>query len=76
MSLSCAFTALLCFGPFLGAVSANALDVGVAGCDITPDVKVHKVPLAGYGARHGQPATGVHDSLHAKVLGEGTPPEF
>src|ERR1035441_2503867 len=53
---------------FLSAVSAKALDVGAAACDITPDVTAHKVPLAGYGARKGQPSTGVHDPLHAKVL--------
>ena len=52
----------------LAAVPAKALDVGAAACDITPDVTAHKVPLAGYGARKGQPATGVHDPLHAKVL--------
>jgi hypothetical protein len=52
----------------LAAGPAEALEVGVAGCDITPDVTGHAVPLAGYGARKGQPATGVHDPLHAKVL--------
>ncbi|GMV94289.1 MAG: hypothetical protein AMXMBFR82_40670 [Candidatus Hydrogenedentota bacterium] len=45
-----------------------ALDIGVATCDITPDVNEHVVPLAGYGAREGEPATGIHDRLHAKVL--------
>ncbi len=40
----------------------------MAGCEITPDVMGHKVPLAGYGARQGRPATGVHDPLHAKAL--------
>ncbi|MCL4693103.1 MAG: neutral/alkaline non-lysosomal ceramidase N-terminal domain-containing protein [Candidatus Hydrogenedentes bacterium] len=45
-----------------------ALDIGVAACDITPDVNAHVVPLAGYGAREGEPATGIHDRLHAKVL--------
>ncbi len=47
---------------------AFALDVGVASCDITPDVKAHVVPLAGYGARKGKPAEGVHDRLQAKIL--------
>ncbi len=61
-------TAVVCLGSFLAAASANALDVGVASCDITPDVSGYKVPLAGYGARKGQPSTGVHDPLHAKVL--------
>jgi len=53
---------------FLAASPLEALEVGAAACDITPDVSAHKVPLAGYGARKGQPATGVHDPLHAKVL--------
>lgn len=48
--------------------SAFALDVGIASCDITPDVATHVVPLAGYGAREGKPADGIHDRLHAKVL--------
>ena len=57
-----------CFLSFLAAAPVPALDTGVASCDITPDVKNHKVPMAGYGARKGEPATGVHDPLHAKVL--------
>jgi neutral ceramidase len=61
-------TAALGLACFLAAVPAKALDVGAAACDITPDVTAHKVPLAGYGARKGLPATGVHDPLHAKVL--------
>lgn len=48
--------------------AAQALDVGVAACDITPDVTTYQVPLAGYGARQGKPAEGVHDPLKAKVL--------
>lgn len=47
---------------------ALAVQVGVAACDITPDVKRHDVPMAGYGARNGKPSTGVHDAIHAKVL--------
>jgi hypothetical protein len=68
MRLSCSVNAALCLGSFLAVGSADALEVGVAGCDITPDVTRYKVPLAGYGARKGQPATGMHDPLHAKVL--------
>lgn len=45
-----------------------ALEIGAGSADITPDVKTYQVPLAGYGAREGKPATGVHDPLHAKVL--------
>src|SRR5436190_5853406 len=58
-------TCLVCL---LATFTSKALDVGVASCDITPDVAAHKVPLAGYGARKSQPSTGVHDPLHAKVL--------
>jgi neutral ceramidase len=61
-------TVALGLGCFLTVLPAQALDVGTAACDITPDVTAHKVPLAGYGARKGLPATGVHDPLHAKVL--------
>src|SRR5438874_11188334 len=39
---------IVLFFSFLVAISASALDIGVASCDITPDVKAHKVPLAGY----------------------------
>jgi len=49
-------------------VAAHTLDAGTGVADITPDVKTFKVPLAGYGARMGRPAAGVHDPLHAKVL--------
>jgi hypothetical protein len=50
------------------AAPAGALEVGASRCDITPDVQTYRVPLAGYGARAGKPATGVHDPLFAKVL--------
>jgi len=52
----------------LVAVPAVAVEIGVGVADITPDVERYRVPLAGYGARLGKPATGVHDPLHAKVL--------
>src|SRR5213594_2883580 len=64
----CSVTAALGLGCLLSAAPAKALEVGVATCDITPDVTGHKVPLAGYGARKGKPSTGVHDRLRAKVL--------
>ncbi len=57
---------LSCFMLLTGA--AAAVEVGVAVADITPDVAKHRVPMAGYGARMGKPATGVHDPLRAKVL--------
>jgi neutral ceramidase len=58
----------LCFAYHVPAAAGPTLEVGVASCDITPDVKAHRVPLAGYGVRKGQPSTGIHDKLHAKVL--------
>lgn len=52
----------------LSASSAHAIMAGAGKADITPDPAKYRVPLAGYGARLGKPATGVHDPLHAKVL--------
>src|SRR5258708_731712 len=68
MARSRLIAGLIILGALLSAAPAIALEVGVASCDITPDVKAHAVPLAGYGERKGQPSTGVHDSLRAKVL--------
>lgn len=48
--------------------TARGLDAGTGVADITPDVTAFKVPMAGYGARLGRPAKGVHDPLHAKIL--------
>ena len=42
-----------------------AIQAGVAKVDITPPVGT---PLAGFGARKGQPSTGVHDPLEARAL--------
>jgi hypothetical protein len=55
-----------CF--MLMAGPAAAVEVGVGVADITPDVGKYRVPMAGYGARLGKPATGVHDALYAKLL--------
>jgi neutral ceramidase len=63
-SLSLVLGSVFC----LAVLRSSAVEVGVASCDITPDVKKFKVPMAGYGARKGEPAVGVHDPLHAKVL--------
>jgi neutral ceramidase len=52
----------------LAAASAHAVMAGAAKADITPDPAKYRVPLAGYGARMGKPATGIHDPLYAKVL--------
>lgn len=60
---------LVCAVSFgVAAGSADAVRVGVATCDITPDVTKYDVPMAGYGARGGRPSTGVHDPISAKVL--------
>jgi len=51
------------------AFSAQAeLLAGAAKADITPDVKAHKIPSSGYGARGRKPMTGVHDPVQAKIL--------
>lgn len=63
LSVFCGLGLLLCFGPL-----SVAVEIGVAACDITPDVTRYEVPMAGYGARDGKPSTGVHDALQAKVL--------
>lgn len=49
------------------ASSAHAVMAGAAKADITPDPAKYRVPLAGYGARMGKPATGIHDPLYAKI---------
>jgi neutral ceramidase len=50
---------------------AGELRAGVGRADITPPVGT---PLGGYGARKGEPSTGVHDPIQAKalVLDDGT----
>jgi neutral ceramidase len=52
----------------LVTTTSQALEIGVAASDISPNVTAHKVPLAGYGARKGKPSAGIHDPLHAKIL--------
>ncbi len=63
----------------LAAVTVNgAVQAGFAKVSITPglnnpvdnygDGKFVQVPLAGYGARKGKPATGVHDSVFVKAV--------
>ena len=44
------------------------LRAGVAKIDITPDVKAASIPLGGYAARLGRPATGVHDLVYSRAL--------
>ena len=56
----------------------DSLFAGFAKVSITPDLnsskdnvaegKFTKVPLAGYGARKGAPATGIHDSIFVKAV--------
>mgnify|MGYP005725262411 CR=1 FL=1 len=60
------------------AVSSGALEVGFGKANLTPHVGANEnapqkhafgdTPLAGYGARKGNPATGVHDSLFVKAV--------
>ncbi len=53
---------------FTITLNAQAFEAGFGRCEITPDVTVYDVPMAGYGAREGKPANGVHDPLLAKVM--------
>jgi neutral ceramidase len=57
-----------------GLQASAQLLAGAAKVDITPDVAAEKIPLGGYAARRGAPATGVHDPVyaHALVLASGT----
>jgi len=48
----------------LPAAASAELRAGFAKVDITPD---RPVPLAGYGARKGNPSTGVHDPVFARA---------
>ena len=60
------------------ATTDDSLFAGFAKVSITPDLnssednvaegKFAKVPLAGYGARKGAPATGIHDSIFVKAV--------
>lgn len=61
--MPCLFIVLLA-----SSAGAGTLEIGTGAADITPDVNAYSVPLAGYGARLGRPATGVRDPLRAKVL--------
>lgn len=47
---------------------AQTIRAGAARVEITPDVRTAKVPLGGYAARKGEPASGVHDSVWARAL--------
>lgn len=50
-------------------VAAEAqIQAGAARVSITPDVKASSIPLGGYAARRGAPATGVHDPVYARAL--------
>ena len=44
------------------------LRAGAAKTDLTPDVKLLRVPLGGYAARKGKPATGVLNPVYARAL--------
>jgi neutral ceramidase len=49
----------------LTAAAQSVLMGGVGKSDITPPIGT---PLAGYGARHAQPSTGVHDPTEARAV--------
>jgi hypothetical protein len=36
--------------------------------NVPPQGRFRSLPLAGYGGRHGKPATGVHDDIHVKAV--------
>ncbi len=57
--------AMLCTG--ISPAQAE-LKAGAAKVSITPDVMAMSVPLGGYAARRGAPATGVHDLVYARAL--------
>lgn len=59
--------AALLLGLLCAASQARALSAAAAKVDITPDLKRHRVYLAGYGAAGRRPA-GIHDKLHARLL--------
>src|SRR5580700_8433025 len=50
------------------AIAGAQLTAGAARVDITPDPTAMLVPLGGYAARKGAPATGVHDKICARAL--------
>lgn len=61
----CLCLAALC----LAGLGARAeLRAGAAKVSITPDVKTRAIPLGGYAARRGAPATGVHDTIFARAM--------
>ena len=67
--LLAALVAALALTLLLAAPGARAdLRAGAAKVDITPDVKSAAIPLGGYAARRGAPATGVHDPVFARAI--------
>ena len=70
ISSSSEVLALLIAALLFGALKpAQAqLRAGAAKVSITPDVMAMSVPLGGYAARRGAPATGVHDPVYARAL--------
>ena len=72
--VSCFLCFVLCLVSGFVPCSVHAdLRAGVAKVDITPDVVAWKVPLGGYAARKGRPATGVLSPVFARavILQEG-----
>ena len=57
---------LFCF--FAKFPARADLMAGAAKIDMTPDVANSAIPLGGYAARRGAPATGVHDPVFARAI--------
>ncbi len=50
------------------ALVTGPVAIGLGKVNITPPVSEVALPMAGYGQREGEPATGIHDSLYVKTL--------
>jgi neutral ceramidase len=62
-------TAILCLSMFIPVVAAYAdLHAGTSRVSITPLEAGIPTQLGGYGERNGVPATGIHDTIYAKVV--------
>ena len=66
MKIFTLFAALACWASQLDA--AAELLAGTARASITPLEEGIPTQLGGYGARNGQPATGIHDTIWTKVV--------
>ncbi|MGB0421401.1 MAG: hypothetical protein ACPGL0_09570, partial [Limisphaerales bacterium] len=51
-----------------GTLMAGAAKISITPAPGTHEGNLHKLPLAGYGARQGRPAEGILDEVHARAL--------